>query len=314
MNQSRKMTDGALLLAIFMVILLVTIFVPVLSVFSMFFLPVPFVLFASRHGFKPSLVMFAVSLVLATMFATFFSLPLALLMGLGGITVGSAIYKEYSPYETWARGTFGFVIGLLFVFVSSQMIFSVNWVDELEVMVTDSLEMSSSLMESFGVAEQSEEFEALIQLQVQTMIDLLPVGLALSALVLAFLSQWISYKFINRLEKKELRFSPFRNLRFPPSILWIYFFALIFSFISRDPSSFFFTAVQNVLVLTGLIMTMQGFSFIFYYAYHKKISKSIPIFIVILTILFPTFLLYFIRILGIIDIGFRLRDHLENKK
>ncbi|WP_249872287.1 YybS family protein [Oceanobacillus saliphilus] len=314
MNQSRKMTDGALLLAVFMVMLLITLFVPVLTIFGMFFLPIPFVLFASRYGLKPSLLMFAVALVLTVLIATFFSLPLAILMGVGGITIGTAIYKDISPYETWARGTLGFVVGLLFIFVFSQVLFSVNWVQEFEVILTDSMEMSASLMETLGVAGQSAEFEELMQLQIQGLINLLPVGLALSALLLAFISQWISYKFINRLEKKELRFSPFRNLRFPTSIIWVYFFALFFSFFGLDSTSFFFIAVQNVLVLTGLILSLQGFSFIFFYAHHKKMSKFIPILIVVLTILFPTFLLYFIRILGIIDIGFRLRDHLESKK
>ncbi|MFC4024201.1 YybS family protein [Oceanobacillus longus] len=312
MNQSRKMTDGALMLAIFMVLLFITIFVPVISIISMFFLPIPFVFFASRYGFKPSLLMFAVAMLLTTLFTTFFSLPLAVLMGLGGLTIGSAIYKGLSPYETWARGTLGFVIGLLFVFVFSQVLFSVNLVEEFELIVTDSLEMSASLMEQFGAAEQTEAIGELLELQVQVLIDLLPVGVALSAILLAFLSQWISYKFINRIERKQLRFPPFRNLRFPTSIIWVYFFALLLSFFNLDPSGIYFMAVQNVIVLTGLLMTLQGFSFIFFYAHHKKMSKFIPIFSIVLTILFPTFLLYFVRILGIIDIGFRLRDRLKN--
>ncbi|WP_010648880.1 YybS family protein [Oceanobacillus massiliensis] len=313
MNQSRKMTDGALLLAIFMVLVFITVFVPVLSIFGMFVLPVPFVLYASRYGFKPSLLMLAVALVLTVILTTFFTLPLAVLMGIGGIAIGGAIRKGLSPYETWARGTLGFIAGLLFVFVFSQIVLSMNWVEEFKVMLSDSLEMSMSVMEQFGAAEQTEEMEEMLQLQVETIIDLLPVGFALSAIILAFLSQWISYKFINRLEKKQLYFPAFRNLRFPTSIIWVYFFALFFSFLGPD-SGFYYMALQNVLVLTGLLMTLQGFSFIFFYAHHKRMSRAIPIFSVVLTILFPTFLLYFVRILGIIDIGFRLRDYLTKKK
>ncbi|WP_087973898.1 YybS family protein [Oceanobacillus rekensis] len=313
MNQSKKITDGAVSLAIFMGLMLIAIFVPIISIVGLILLPVPFVFFTSRYGFKSSLLMFAVALLLTTLFAVFL-LPFTILMGLGGLAVGSAIHKGLSAYETWARGTLGFVIGLLFVFVFSQLLFSINLVEEFEMIVSESMEMSSSFMEQFGVAEQTEGLEELLQLQIDLLIDLLPVGVALTAIVLAFLSQWIGYKFINRIEKKQLRFPPFRNLRFPSSLIWVYFFALLLSFFNLDPSGIYFMAVQNILVLTGLLMALQGFSFIFFYAHHKKISKFIPILIIVLTILFPTFLLYFVRILGIIDIGFRLRDRLGSEK
>lgn len=311
MNQSRKITEGALMLAVFMVLLLITLFIPVLGVVGMFFLPVPFILYASKHGWKPSLIMFLVALVLTALFATYLSLPLAFLMGLGGATIGSAIYKGVSPYETLARGTLAFIVGLLFVFIFSQVILSVNFVEQFETIVTDSMEMSSEMMEQFGAAEQVEEMEEFMQLQIDYLIDLLPVALVITAILFALFFQWVGYKFLNRLEKKELRFPPFRDLKFPSSVLWVYFFALVLSFFNLDPSSIYFTAVQNVFVLTGLLMAVQGFSFIFFYAHHKKMSKAFPIISIVLTILFPTILLYFVRILGIIDIGFRLRDRLK---
>lgn len=314
MNQSRRITEGALMLAIFMVLLLISVFVPFISIVGMFLLPVPFVFYAAKHGWKPSLLMFVVALILTTIFATLLSLPLAVLMGFGGMTIGTAIHKKVSPYETLARGTLGFIVGLLFIVVSSQVFLSVNFVDQFELIVEDSLEMSSEWMEQIGSGEQVEQMEEMLRLQMEMFIDLLPVFLVSMAVILALLSQWIGYKFINRLEKKQLRFPPFRNLRFPTSLLWIYFFALLFSFFDLDPSSIYYTAVQNLFVITGLIMTVQGFSFIFYYANHKKLSKAVPIFSIVLTILFPTFLLYFVRILGIIDIGFRLRDRLTKQK
>jgi len=68
---------------------------------------------------------------------------------------------------------------------------------------------------------------------------------------------------------------------------------------------------QNLLMIVGIALMLQGFSFIFYFAHIKRIAKAVPILIVIATILFPGILLYFIRILGIIDIGFRLRGRLK---
>jgi uncharacterized protein YybS (DUF2232 family) len=315
MNQSKKITDGAVCIGIFVVLLLITLFVPVISIAGLFLLPIPFVIYASRYYFKASFMMFVAAILLSLLFATVFTLPIVVLMGFSGIMIGTSVYKKLSAYETWARGTFGFAIGLLFVFVFSQLVFDVNWVDQLEEMVTESMEMSTSLLKDLGVGQQTDQVQELMHEQMELMRNLLPVVIATIAIFLAFVCQWISYKLLNRLEGKRLYFPPFRTLRFPKAIVWIYFFALIVSlFTSDDPVSTLYIAAENVLMLAGLVMTIQGFSFIFFYAHHKKMSKAIPIISVVLTLIFPTILLFLVRILGIIDIGFGLREQLTQKK
>ncbi len=73
-------------------------------------------------------------------------------------------------------------------------------------------------------------------------------------------------------------------------------------------------AVNNVLMLTGIFMALQGLSFIFYYAYVKNITKALPVMSVLLTIFVPFIFLHLVRLLGIIDIGFALRDRISGGK
>ncbi|WP_099158996.1 YybS family protein [Virgibacillus ndiopensis] len=314
MNGSKKLTDGLLLTAIYIVLLLVAFYVPLIELVATFLLPIPFIIFAFRYDWKPTLLMLVASIVLSSLFATVFSLPLTILMGVGGIMIGSAMHKGSSAYETWARGTVGFVIGLVFIFLVTQLVFDINIVNEIDSMIDDSMQTSQDIMEQFGLAEQADDQLLMIEQYVSMLKDLLPVGIALIAIIMAFISQWFSYKVINRLDNKKLHFPPFRNLTFPVSLVWIYFFALIVSYFELDQNGTLFLAVNNVLVLTGLLMTIQGFSFIFFFAHQKNKSKALPIGSVILTLLFPLLLLYLVRILGIIDIGFRLRDRIDKDK
>lgn len=314
MNQSKILTEGALLTAIYIILLLIATFVPVITLVATFLLPVPFIIFASRHDWKPSFLMFAVASVLSVLFATIFTFPITVLMGAGGIMIGSAIHKKLSPYETWARGTIGFVLGLVFIFVFSQFVFQVNLINEIDQMINQSMQMSRKFMEQIGFADQAEDQMVLIEQQIEMIKNLIPAGIAFIAILIAVISQWVSYKVINRLEDRKLHFPPFRLLRMPVSLVWIYFFALIFTFFQLDPSSTLFLAVNNVQILAGMLMTLQGFSFIFFYAHHKNKSKALPITSVILTLLFPFLLLYLVRLLGIIDIGFSLRDRLSKDK
>ncbi|MGM8212847.1 YybS family protein [Virgibacillus sp. W0430] len=310
MNQSKKLTDAALLIAVYILLLTITVFVPFFSFFVLFLLPIPFVIYAYRYSWKPTLIMLIAATILSMFFATVISLPLTVLAGSGGIVIGYSLYRRLTPYEAWARGTVGFIAGLLIVFVATQLLLGINITDEIDVLVEESMKTSSAILEQAGL-EQSEEQIALVEAQMSMMKNLLPVGFAVSAIILAFVAQWMSYKVINRLENKRLRFPPFREFELPVALIWIYFSALIISLFELDPSSALFLAIQNVLYLVVLFLTLQGLSFIFFYMHHKKISKAVPIMIVIAALLLPP-LLYFVRIIGIIDIGFGLRKRLKN--
>lgn len=313
MNQSKKLTDGALLTGVY-ILLMLTTFIPVLSLISIFLLPVPFVLYTARHSYKPAILMFVAATVLTLLFATVFSLPIAVVTGLGGIMIGQSIYNNLSAYETWARGTLGFVIGLLFTFIYSQVLLSVNWITELQQMFSDSLEMTITMMQQVGITgEELAQMEELLQVQMEYMINLLPVWLAFSAIIIALIAQWISYKVMNRLDKTSYRFPPFRDMQLPASLVWIYLIVLLLSFIDMDPGSTFAIGILNIEMLIGMLLIIQGFSFIFFFAYHKNMSRAIPIISIIVTLLFPGFLIILVRILGIIDIGFKLRDRIEKK-
>lgn len=313
MNQSKTLTDGALLTALYIVLLLVTMFVPLVEIVAMFLLPVPFIIFASKYDWKPSLLMLAVALALSSIFPTLFSVPATILMGLGGIMIGSSIYKQLSPYETLARGTFGFIVGLVFIFVISQLVFDVNIVQEVDTMIDQSLNMSKDMMDQLGFANMAEDQLAIVEQQIEMFKNLIPVGIAIAAVVLALISQWAAYKVINRLENKNYRFPAFRNLTLPVSLIWIYFFVLILTLFELDQNGIVFLAVNNVLALTGFLMMIQGFSFIFYYAHRKNMSKALPVWSIIFALLLPP-LLNLVRLLGIIDLGFRLRDRISQNK
>lgn len=316
MNQSRKLTEGAVFAAIYMGLMLATVAIPVLYILTIFLLPVPFVMYASRHGVKPGLLVLTVASLLTIMFFTILSLPMTLLMGAGGLLIGHGIYKKRSVYETWAYGILGFIGGLLFTIAFMQIFLSVNFMSEFETIANEQVGSYVSIIESVGMADTNPDInlEEMFTEQIKLIMNLVPAFLALLAIILAFLVQWVSYKIINRVNKQKYRFPPFRMLRLPSSIIWLYLIVILVSLFNLDPAGMFSVGIQNALFILEILLVVQGFSFLFYFADHKKWSKAIPIMSIVITILFPVFLLYFVRILGIIDIGFNLRDRLEKKK
>jgi len=313
MNQSRKITDGALLTAVYVVLLLLVIFIPFFISFGVFILSIPFIIYAAKYNWKPSLIMFSVAILLSFVFATIVSLPLTLLAGIGGIAIGSTMSMNLSAYEVWARGTLGFIVGFVLVVLILQFVLNINIYAEMDIIIEESINMMKTIIDQFDFSAEVENQIVMFEEQMYTFKDLLPSSIALVSILFAFLSQWISYKIINKMENRNLSFPPFKNFNLPVAVLWIYFFALILSFIDLNHDDGLYLVILNIIALTIVLIAIQGFSFVFFYADLKNLHKAIPIMVVVLTLLLPFLFLFIIRIIGIIDLGFSLKSRLANE-
>jgi len=315
MFQSKKITEGALLVAIYAVILMVSIFVPFVFVIGLFILPVPFIYYTYRHGLQAGLGMLAVALLISLIIIPPLAIPVTILAGLGGLMIGLAIQSKVSAYETWARGTIGFIVGFLFVFLFTQFVLNINWTKEIDLIVEESIEISEQFTEQVGLGGQSEEQMQFLQEQLSMLKNLIPVTISIAAIIIAFITQWVGYRVINRIDQQSFKFPPFRQLKLPTPLIWIYFVTIIVMLFETNIESTLYIGSYNVYLIAGFFMALQGFSFIFFYAHHKWKSNVVPVASIILALLFPFFVLYMIRILGIIDIGFRLKERMSaNKK
>lgn len=315
MNDTKRITEGALMTGVYLLLLLVIIFIPsLIGALLLLTLPVPFVFYSYRHGWKAGGLMLAASLIFTVLFATVFSLPATILAGLGGIFLGSALHKKQSPYEAWAMGSIGFVVGLLAIYLTTQLLFGMSWTEEIRTTLNESFAMTENMMSGFMTDEQSAAQMDALREQLNRLPDLIPSILVMFGISFAFISQWLTYKVINRVERKRHYFPKFQEFKLPTSILWYYFFSMIFMYMVSEESGIYYLAVFNVFTLTGALLVLQGFSFLFYYARQKKWPKAIPVIVVVVSFLLPQILLYLVRILGIIDIGFTLRERIQEKK
>ncbi|WP_226038280.1 YybS family protein [Aquibacillus saliphilus] len=313
MLEKNLVKQGALFGGIYLLLLYLTILVPFIEVVTIFLLPIPFIIFSARHGWKSSSILLLIVLLFASIVAMNVSIPLTILTGFSGILIGSAIHQKVTPYEVWAKGTLGFVLGFVFIYIFVQVIFTINLSSEFQLIINDSIATSEEMMEQFGLETSTENHEMLTQ-QMEQFLNLLPVILVIVSMILGFITQWLGFKVLNRLDGLGLRFPPFRDFVLPKVIIWVYFIAILFTWFNIDSGSPFYQVIINVTNLVGLLITLQGFSFILYYTYTKKLTKAIPIITILVAILLPFIGLYMMRILGIIDLGFSLRDRLSNAK
>ncbi|MBR7554497.1 YybS family protein [Allobacillus sp. GCM10007491] len=312
MNQSNIVKDGAINGLVFLLLMLITIFFPIINFITVFLLPVPFVLMTRKYGWKAGAILFVIVGIISAFLLTYISVPLVLLVAIGGIAIGASIRAESSPYETWAAGAAGFAVGFGLLFLVTQFVFQVNWMDAINQGIEDSFSTSEEFIQTMQINFDEETLE-LAREQAKSLVSLIPTFMMIISIVMALLAQWVSYRWINRKEDTSYRFPKFRYLTFPTSLIWYYLVAIVLTWMNTDPSDTLYLAGVNLYAMIGLLLVVQGISFIVFYVHHKKWPKFIPFAIVAGLVLFPFLLLYPLRILGIIDLGFQLRSRLSNQ-
>ncbi|MCD5325632.1 MULTISPECIES: YybS family protein [Pontibacillus] len=307
MKSSSMLRQSLLYGGVYIILILLTIVIPVLSIFSMVVLALPFFLFAAKNGWKQSLLFLVILSIVSMLILGTVAIPATFSVGIGGVFLGAALYNKKTPYEAWAQGTVGYLIGIVSFYLSMIVLFQLNLVEAFQDMIDEAFQSTESMVSDLGV---SEEQLTIVQAQFENLPAMLPSIMAISAIVCSFITLWVGFRVRNKIEKETLKFPPVHQFSFPKSVLWYYFIAVVFTWIFQSPDEYMGVVAQNMYTLTGFFMILQGLSYLFALTHYKKRSKALPITAVILTLLFPYLLVFPVRILGIIDLGFSLRERL----
>lgn len=313
MGNGRKIAEGGVLLAVYVLLLFFTVQIPVLGMISFFFLPVPFILVMIKEKFSWFIGFLAVASVLTIIFGTLFSIPITLFAGIVGMVIGYHLRYEKPAAQMLISTILAVVVCLLVFYGATIWLADVNIMEESMKLFNQSLNSSIAAMNALG-QPVPKNFEQTMRDSMAMMQTLIPSVLVMMSMMLTYLFILAAQPFVKRFSDKRVKWPLFRNLRLPKSLLWYYVIGLIMTlFIKMDESSYLYMAIANIMFILQLVILLQGFSLIFYVSHVKGWVKVIPIILVFVTLLSPI-LLTIVRILGIIDLGFPFREVISKPK
>ncbi|MFZ4454040.1 YybS family protein [Salibacterium aidingense] len=308
MQQTRRLTEGAVLSGIFVVMLLLSVFVPFLSIVLFWFMPMPFIIFVLRHGWKSGMVMAVVSLLLS-FFTAAVGLPFAIFAAAGGITAGELMRRKKEALFVLAGSSIAYIGGLVLLYAGSVLLLDIDPLAAMQDLMRQSTQQAESMIASLG-QDPSENLEVW-----ESMIDQIgqlgPLLIAFTGIMFALITQLIAHAVLRRLQMSVEPFPPLRQWNFPRSLLWYYLIVSIVYWIGVDEGTALETVTWNLFPLLETAMALQGFTVVFHYCYIKSVPKVIPVLLMIFGLVSP-FVLLLARILGIIDLGFQLKKRLES--
>ena len=308
MKRVNVLTEGAILLALFTVLTLMTLYLPLIGAFLMVFLPLPFILYTVRHGIKAAVTLMAASIFITLIVGSLFALPLTLTYALSGIVMGY-FYQKRQTAGALIGGTIAFLISFVVMYAASVAFFQIDPIEEATGSMDETIDMAKSMMAAIG-QEANEAAINQLEEQMKYIGYLIPSLLVSVSFIFAILSHAVTIPVLKRLKIQLVPLKPFREWKLPTSIVWYYLIVSFIFFLNLDTGSFLYIAAVNLLFVLQVLLVVQGFSFIFFYSHVKNYSKAIPVTAIILSLILPI-LMYLVRILGIIDLAFNLRGRVK---
>ena len=301
LRSTRFITEGAVLLAIYSVLLLMLTYVPVLSLILTYLMPLPFIIFSLKYSVKESLILCCVAIGLTIIITSATMIPGTLMFSTVGVALGYLLKNGRSKGEILLTSTFLYLLHIVLIYLLAKTIFNIDIVKDMTSSMTAGIEKSKEMYSSLGVDVNQKSLDSLIAV-IKLIPTLLPTLFLMVSFVIAFLTQLITFPLVRRFGFKTPKFKPFREFRLPVGFMWFFLIVMILSFFQLKQDSFLYTAVFNLTYVLQVLLIVQGFASIFYFSHLKKFSKAVPIIALIASLIIQP-LIYIVLLIGIVSIG-----------
>ncbi|TKH12457.1 DUF2232 domain-containing protein [Bacillus wiedmannii] len=307
MKNTKFITEGAALLAIYAMLLLISMYVPILGAVVTFALPLPFILLTIRYRLSNAFVIFTAALFITVIVSQPMNLVKTIMFGLIGIVLGYMYKKRKKPVETLMAGTLAYLIGIMLIYVASIKFFNIDLMKQMQNMFNESMAQSEKIVTAAGMPISKEQKELFAQFN-DVLQTLFPSLLVMVSVCFSWITVMISGSVLRKLKHDVTPWPKFKDIQLPKSIVWYYvIFILLSTFIKVEPTSYLHMVFSNLYVIFALMLVLQGLTFIAFIAHSKGFTKGVPIISFIVCMFIPM-LFPLVTILGIIDLGISLRS------
>ncbi|MFJ8219380.1 YybS family protein [Bacillus cereus] len=307
MKNTKFITEGAALLAIYAMLLLISMYVPILGTVVTFALPLPFILQTIRYRLSNAFVIFTAALFITVIVSQPMNLVKTTMFGLIGIVLGYMYKKQKKPVEILMAGTLAYLIGIMLIYVASIKFFNIDLMKQMQNMLTESMAQSEKIVTAAGMPISKEQKELFAQFN-DVLQTLFPSLLVMVSVCFSWITVMISGSVLRKLKHDVIPWPKFKDIQLPKSIVWYYvIFILLSTFIKVEPTSYLHMVFSNLYVIFALLLVLQGLTFIAFIAHSKGFTKGVPIISFIVCMFIPM-LFPLVTILGIIDLGISLRS------
>jgi uncharacterized protein YybS (DUF2232 family) len=250
--KTKTVVEGALLLGILVVLVLLTIFTP-LGLVTFILLPTPIIFAVIRHNIKVGIMIAFLSAILLVIVGVdpYTSLVNSIFSSLIGLTLGYSFAKNIKPNFTFLLTSVATLISLVSIFFLASTFLEFDLLEEMIEIQLSSLEIAQSILEQSGSDINNLDFPIMSKSE---LVYILPALLILGSMFYSYLAFIATGKVLRKFKVQIKELPPFSHWKFGYWLLWTYVSAqllpLIFPQLTR--------VGINILQITVMIIALQG--------------------------------------------------------
>ncbi|WP_017378777.1 YybS family protein [Paenisporosarcina sp. TG-14] len=307
-EQTKQLTFGAMMIALFSILLAVSFYVPILNLITSLFIAVPIAWYSAKFNRKASILVTVVSIIMSLFIGGLLAIPFAMIHALMGFTIGDAIRTKKSKLFMLLSTAGVLLVNIVMQYVIVVLTIGINPVKELLTIATDQYDQMGVFLERFNALPK--DYDQTVADTLYMFETVMPSLFIISLFGFVFILVNILLPILKRLGLDVPKFPPFSQLRFPKSVLWYYIVVLVVTlFVELEQGTFAFMVFANAALILRVLLVLQGISFVQFFILEKGWPKWTLIVAIILAIPLQAITL----IIGIFDLGFNIRSYVKDK-
>ncbi|MEK4231214.1 YybS family protein [Solibacillus sp. FSL H8-0538] len=307
-NQTKRLAHGAMMIALFTVLIAVAFYVPFISIIATVFALLPIAWYSATYNRSSSIFVAAIAIFITFFIGGLLILPFSLIFSAVGVAIGDALRLKKSKVYLFISSSLTLLFTFAVQYLISLRLFEFDFIQDSMKLMRESYEKSIEFSEN--ITGQTPISEENLEQMFSMMEMALPASITVAIFALTFLLIALNLPMLKRLGIEVPKFSTFKNLRLPRAVLWYYLIVLCINlFVHPEVGSTSYVITLNVSLVLWVLLTVQGVSFI-----HFTVDEyGLPKFIKVLGTLLAIPLYSFVILLGIIDLGFNVREFIKGK-
>ncbi|MEG0471219.1 MAG: YybS family protein [Solibacillus sp.] len=308
-NQSKKLAHGAMMIALFAVLMAIAFYVPLVNIIAVLVAPLPIIWYSATYDRKSSLLVTFIAVSITFFVGGLIILPGSLIFAAAGMAIGDAIYNKKSKVFMFISTSIVVLISFANLYLISLRLFEFDFINDSLVLFRKSYEESIEFAEkmSWQTPVSKEGLTEMFSIVEMT----IPAAITLSVFVFTLTFISINLPIVKRFKVDVPKFPSFSQLRLPRAVLWYYLITLTVNlFVQPDLGTPLYVVMINVSLILWVLLILQGISVI-----HFTIDTfGLPKMLKVLSTIVAIPLYSFVILLGIIDLGFNIREYIQAKK
>lgn len=307
-NQTSYLTYGAMIIALFAILLAMSVYVPFLTMITSLIAPLPIawysVKFERKYAVYVTLIGIVISIIIGGILGLIFAVTAAPL----GLIIGDSIRTNKSKlYIFMFSGIFVLLMSAI-QYIISILFLNINVVEQFFEAFKIYYDQVEKIMASVG--QLPKDYDERVAQALLAFKMMMPSYFIATMFIVAFIYLTINLSLLKKLKVKVPKFPKFMHFKLPKAVLWYYLIVSILTLIiSYEIGSFGYMATVNAMFILRALLFLQGVSLIHYYFHLQGYPRWTAILGTFLAIPLFTFTI----ILGVFDLGFNLRSYLQGR-